>query len=161
MPVRGPVRLRTGPFGGMLFHRALVERFGYPDSRYALYVDDTEFSFRITANGGEVWLVQAARITDIDTSWQVSERGKTSFGVWLDNGSALRAYYTARNWAYFQTHCRKHSWVLRVNRNCYVAALWLIAVFRGKLDRYGVLIAAIHEGEQGLLGINPQYPLGA
>jgi GT2 family glycosyltransferase len=155
-----PVPLRTGPFGGMLFHRSLVERFGLPDSRFVLYVDDTEFSYRISSRGGQVWLLPSARIADMDQSWQVTESAGTAFDVWLCNGSARHAYYTARNWAYFQVHCRRHSWFLGVNRWAFLLILWITAKRRHASRRFQLLRSAIRSGESGLLGIHPEYPPG-
>ena len=163
MPLQAPnepMRLRTAPFGGMLFHRSLIDRFGYPDSRFVLYVDDTEFSYRISSQGGEVWLDPTALIADIDRSWQVSDRETTSFGVWLGHGSARHAYYTARNWAYFQAHCRRHSWVLGLNRDIYIALLWAAAVLKQKRERFRLLTSAIKAGERGILGFEPRFPPG-
>jgi GT2 family glycosyltransferase len=156
-----PMRLRTAPFGGMLFHRSLIERYGYPDPRLVLYVDDTEFSYRISSRGGSLWLIPKARIRDLETSWQVSARNITAFESWLCLGSDKHVYYTARNWAYFQSHCRQHSWPLRVNRQVFLAILWLVARSRRKTDRLNLLISAISEGEKGLLGVNPAFPPGA
>lgn len=156
-----PIRLHTAPFGGMLLHRSLIERFGYPDFRFVLYVDDTEFSYRISSNRGTLLLIRNARITDLEKSWQVSERNANAFETWLCYGSAKHAYYTARNWAYFQCYCREHSWLLSVNRRVFLGILWIVAVLRRKLDRLNLLTAAIEDGERGCLGINPAFPPGA
>jgi hypothetical protein len=155
-----PMRLRTAPYGGMLFHRSLIDRFGFPDSRFVLYVDDTEFSYRISSRGGDLWLDPMARIADIDRSWQVCDPGTTSFGVWLGNGSAKHVYYTARNWAYFQAHCREHSWLLGINRIIYITLLWTMAVLNEKRPRFELLAAAIRAGERGALGSEPRFPPG-
>jgi GT2 family glycosyltransferase len=160
-PLDRPLRLRTAPFGGMLFHRSLIDRYGYPDSRFILYVDDTEFSYRISSQGGEVWLAPTARIADIDRSWQMSDRDTTSFGVWLGNGSPKHAYYTARNWAYFQSHCREHSWVLGINRGIFITILWVVAMSQRKTGRFHLLTSAIKTGEKGVLGFDPDLPPGA
>ena len=51
-PPAKPVRRQLAPFGGMLFHRELIERFGYPEPRFVLYCDDVEFTHRIASGGG-------------------------------------------------------------------------------------------------------------
>lgn len=155
------MRLRTAPFGGMLFHRSVIGRFGYPDARFVLYVDDTEFSYRISAGGGDLWLEPRARIRDIQSSWQAVQQPTNSFDVWLANGSARHVYYTARNWAYFQTHCRKTTWGLHANKAIFLTILWSMALLRRRLTRFRLILNAICEGETGLLGANPQFPPGA
>jgi len=128
----------------MLFHRSVIERYGYPDASFVLYLDDTEFTYRITSTGGEVVLVPRARIEDIDQSW--------------NTGSNKQVFYTARNWSFFQTHRRSHSWMLKVNKLVYMFILWVLSKRWNKTERFQLMKRAIRDGEQSLMGINPAFP---
>ena len=151
-------RLTIGPFGGMLFHRSVIERYGYPDASFVLYLDDTEFTYRITSTGGEVVLVPRARIEDIDQSWNTSAEARSTFDRWLLRGSNKQVFYTARNWSFFQTHRRSHSWMLKVNKLVYMFILWVLSKRWNKTERFQLMKRAIRDGEQSLMGINPAFP---
>lgn len=154
-----PLRRRIAPFGGMFFHRSLIERFGYPDPRFVVYVDDTEFSYRISSGGGEIWLVPAARINDIERSWYAPRPRANSFEQWLNRGSDTQIYYSARNKAYFEGHYLRRSWIRELNRVVYMAALWSMALFMQKMQRFKLVARAVRDGDAGVLGVNPEFPL--
>ena len=65
--------ISVSPYGGMFFHKDLIDIIGLPDENYFVYADDFDFSYRITRNGGKIILVSEARIEDIDDSWRSSE----------------------------------------------------------------------------------------
>lgn len=157
--LKEPFRRRIAPFGGMFFHRSLIERFGYPDPRFVVYVDDTEFSYRISSRGGEIWLVPAARINDIERSWYAPRPRANSFEQWLNRGSDTQIYYTARNKAYFESHYLRRSWMRGLNRTVYMTALWSIAFLMKKTHRFRLVVRAVRDGEAGALGINHEFPL--
>ena len=157
--LKEPLRRRIAPFGGMFFHRSLIERFGFPNPQFVVYVDDTEFSHRISSGGGEIWLVPAARIDDIEVSWYAPRRGANSFEQWLDRGSDVQIYYTARNRSYFESHYLRQSWMRELNRVVYMAALWSMAFFMKKMQRFRLVVRAVRDGDAGILGVNREFPL--
>jgi GT2 family glycosyltransferase len=154
-----PIPKSVAPYGGMFFHRSLINCFGYPDSRFVLYCDDIEFSFRISGGGGELWMIPSARITDLERSWSISEQPTTSYQRWIRLGSEREVFYTARNWAYFESYCRRHSRLRKVNRALYLGILWMAALFMGRIGRFVLIASAIQQGERGELGLSPQFPL--
>ena len=141
-----------------MLHRSVIERYGYPDVNFVLYLDDTEFTYRITSSGGEIVLVPRARIEDLDQSWNTSAEARSTFDRWLLLGSNKQVFYTARNWSYFQTHRRSHTPVLQVNRFIYLSILWVLAKRWKKSERFQLLRRAVREGEKSLMGINPAFP---
>lgn len=148
--VAGPRKI--APWGGLFFHRALIERFGYPDPRFVLYHDDTEFTHRVTSNGGLIWLEPEAKVEDIDVSWAGHRERLPYFATWIKRGSDEQVYYQTRNRAYLETHQRAHSWMREVNRTVLMPILWIIAVRSGKMNRLKLLIRAVRDGESGSLG---------
>lgn len=154
------IELAVAPYGGLLFHRAVVERHGLPSADFVLYGDDTEFTYRITRAGGVLRLVTSARISDLEMSWSLKSRFGTTFRALIEGGNDLRAYYSARNQAYIDSHCFQHNRVaFWINRQIYCVALWLFAIVLGRRDRYRLLRNAIRDGIDGRLGIHPRHPL--
>jgi GT2 family glycosyltransferase len=162
--VRGalPARVNLGvaPYSGLLLHRGVVERFGLPRADFVLYGDDTEFTHRFTAAGGRIALITAATIEDLESSWNVRQTQSHSFGVLLHQGSDFRAYYSARNQAYFETHCRTRNGVIfALNRGVYLALLTALAVIQGRRQRLALVLQAERDGRAARLGPNPRFPL--
>jgi GT2 family glycosyltransferase len=76
------------PYGGMFFHKSMLERIGYPDERFFVYCDDYEWSYRITQSGGSIFLIEPSKVKDIDISDKEENYGKM--------------YYSIRNLTYFK-----------------------------------------------------------
>lgn len=150
-------KLNKAPFGGMFFHRSVIERFGLPDARLVLYHDDHEFCWRIVSGGGQVVVVPQARIVDLQRSWGISKK-KTSFGKIVDLGSDRQVYYHTRNLAWFETHCHKPARLRAINRAVWLCAVWALARARNRTDRYTLILRAIRDGENAHLGINREFP---
>jgi GT2 family glycosyltransferase len=154
------VVLHVAPYSGLLFHRALAQNFGLPRSDFVLYADDTEYSYRITQAGGQIALVTAAELQDLETSWNVREAQASSFAILLHQGSDFRAYYGTRNGAYFESHCQASTpWVYALNRRIYMTVLSILAHLHGKQARLALVRQAIADGLAGRLGVHPDYPL--
>jgi GT2 family glycosyltransferase len=156
------IETAVGPYGGLLFHRAVVEKHGLPRLDFVLYRDDLEFTSRITRGGGAIRLVTSAIIFDLDESWYASRRFGNSFQAWLEKGSSnMRVFYEARNRAYMDSHCLPHNRLMYwLNRRVYCFALWMFALIFRRMDRYRLLQSAIADGLAGRLGIAPRFPLG-
>lgn len=154
------VPLTVAPYSGMFFHRKLLTKHGFPNPNFVLYVDDTEFSYRVTKSGGKIFLLTKAQMTDLESSWNVRKRFNSSFDTFLNGVGERRVYYGVRNQAYFERYCRTHNILLRsINRFVYLILLTYFAYRYGKQDRLQLIKKAISDGEQGSLGENPAYPL--
>ena len=153
--------LDVAPYSGMLFHSDVIHAHGFPNENLILYADDTEFSYRLTASGGEITLITEAQIKDLDRSWNVKSNFASSFDQWLQGGSDTRAFYAARNQAYFE-RVRKEGGggaVWRINRFIYLKLLWLRAIQTGRKQRFALLLNAIKNGESNMLGLDSRFPL--
>lgn len=154
------VLMTVAPYSGMFFHRSFLAKYGYPNPDFVLYGDDTEFSYRVTRAGGSIWLLTEARLSDLETSWSVKKRFNFIFDGFLLGEGDYRAYYCARNQAYFEEHCRKHRRSIRnINRLVFLFILKMIALKHGKLKRFKILLEAIKNGESAILGIHRNYLL--
>ena len=154
------VRMTIAPYGGLLFHRNVVERHGLPREDFVVYADDGEFTSRITRSGGEIRLVTSAGITELEDSWHMEKDFGTTFHAWIKGGSDVRVFYGARNHTYLDSHCLVQNKLMYwVNRQTYCLILWLFAVVYHRRARYKVLQSAIRDGLEGRLGVCLEYPL--
>lgn len=154
------IEMTEAPYGGLLFHPSFVAAHGLPREDFVVYEDDTEFTYRVTRGGGNLWLVTAAKITDVDSSWHVKRHFGNSFRLWLQGGSDTRIYYGARNHTYLDRHCFAcNRLVYWINRRFFCSIMWLFALFLGRTDRYRLLQDAIRDGLAGHLGVSPRFPL--
>ncbi|MBP1121552.1 glycosyltransferase [Pseudomonas syringae] len=158
MPER--VQLPFATYGGLLAHRSLYQKIGLPLDALKLYSDDSEYTWRITDGGGKLFLVPDARLDDLEDSWNIKARTRNVYESYLLGGSDLRAYYAARNQAWFD----KHVWAAstlsyRLNRRVFLCLLSLYAWRHDAAQRLDLLNDAIREGEAGRLGLNRAYPL--
>ena len=152
-------RVATAPYGGLMLPRALVVEIGLPDPSFVLYADDTEFSYRITRLGRRILFVPHARIRDIETSWNLGAPMRTAARGWVLGTSDLRAYYSARNRAYFERHCRPCSAWRRVNEYVYMGLLLAVSLVHGRFTRWRVLARAVRDGHARRLGTAARFPL--
>ena len=154
------VEMSVTMFGGLLFHRAVVEKYGLPREDFVVYADDSEFTHRIVQGGGALRMITAARVDDLDASWYVQQGPNNTFARWLKGGSDTRIFYCARNHVYLDRHCLPNRRLMYwVNRRIYCLALWFLALIWGRKRRYSILHKAIRDGLVGRLGIHPEYPI--
>jgi len=157
---QAPIQLPFATYGGLLAHRSLYEKIGLPLVELLLYADDTEYTWRITAGGGRIFLVTDALLDDLEESWNVKSRTNNIYETYLLGNSDFRAYYAARNQAWFD----KNIWVAspsmyRLNRWLFMRLLRHFAKKNGTSQRLGLLEQAIRDGESGQLGIHTAFPL--
>lgn len=154
------VELNMATYGGLLFHRAMVQRFGLPRADFVLYADDLEFSYRIKKAGGRIVLVTAAELRLMESPWGLAVTPTNSFSTLLHLLRDFRAYYSIRNLAYFETHYLPYKpWVYALNRGIYLAILTIQARLQGERPRLALVRQAIADGVAGRLGVHPDYPL--
>lgn len=154
------VRVDVTPYGGALFHRSLVARFGLPLLDFYQYGDDTEFMWRVTQAGGRIVIVTAARIEDLEASWNPTVQLANRFSGLVAGSSAFRTYYSTRNATYFESRFRvRNRVVFALNRLIYMAMIRHYARRIGHPERYELIREAVDDGQAGRLSINPRYQL--
>jgi GT2 family glycosyltransferase len=140
------------PYGGLLMHRQLVAEIGYPNEALYLYVDDSEYSYRITQNGGTIWLVPTCRVVDIDKSQGINYKKRQFHSQLLDEWS-FRTYYHIRNRIYFYSRVAiRNKFMFAVNKALYLTFLRLIGMLSSKTAEYKKLVQAVKDGLSGNLG---------
>jgi len=140
------------PYGGLLMHKALIDVIGYPDERFFLYVDDSEYTYRITQSGGTILLVPGCEVRDIDQSIGNTYQPKPLHSHYLDQWS-FRTYYHVRNRLYFYNSVAvKNRMVFSLNKIIYMAWLKLISILSAKQSEYQKLKVAVNDGLNARVG---------
>jgi GT2 family glycosyltransferase len=157
-----PIKMKHVPYGGLLFHRDLLASIGLPREDFVLYVDDAEFTYRITRQGGGIYWITDAEIEDLDFAYK-DVRYKSPFFKHLhplNPQDILRRYYLLRNFAYFNTYDLKNNvWIYFLNQKIYLLILWILALKYHRMDQYRLVRKAIQDGLDKNMGISPDYPL--
>ena len=145
------------PYGGMFFHRKLIDLIGYPEEKFFVYADDSEYTYRITENGGRIWLVPASQIKDVDTSYGIAYARHFWRSVYLDLWS-FRTYYQVRNSVYFYDRVNvSNRMVYCLNKWLFLSGQWLISKLTNRQENYKRLLMAVEDGLSGRLGVvNPE-----
>jgi GT2 family glycosyltransferase len=142
------------PYGGLFFHRDVLDRIGYPDERLFLYSDDNEFTWRFTRKGGRLFLIPGSVVEDLDNAWRIKrDASDPFFSTHLLSPDDFRVYYRVRN----QVHFEHQEWinnraVYAVNKWSYLTLMWLWSRRLKKGERFKLILRAVRDGEQGNFG---------
>ncbi len=154
------VRVDVTPYGGAMFHRSLVARVGLPLLDFYQYGDDIEWMWRVTRAGGRIVVVTAARIEDLEESWNPTVQLSNRFSGLVAGGSAFRTYYATRNAAWFEANLRtRNRAMFALNRMVYLGLIRHYARRAGHPERYALVREAVADAQAGRLSINPRYRL--
>ncbi|MGC8622182.1 MAG: glycosyltransferase [Caldisphaera sp.] len=135
------VELSCASYGGLFFHKKLLQIIGFPDERFYLYFDDLEWTYRINEHGGKIYLIMNSKIIDIDKT--IKQKGFLNLPK-----DPLRLYYTARNEIYFEINkLVSNKLIYKINQYFYLS---LECLFNFK--NVGFLIEAIKDAKNGHLG---------
>ena len=152
VPYLDKVMMPYVPYGGLLMHRSLVEVIGYPDEKFFVYVDDSEYTYRITQSGAVIWLIPTCKVIDIDQSQGINYQPKPFHSHLLDLWS-FRTYYAIRNRMYFYSKVAIRSRLFfKLNKSLYLGYLWVVSRLSSKQKEYNKLVAAVNDGLSGKLG---------
>jgi GT2 family glycosyltransferase len=149
--------LAVAPYGGLFFHKDLLEITGYPREDYFLYVDDYDFTYRITQAKGSIQLVLASQLEDLQPTWETGAKGPH---IWVLAGSRefKRIYYSARNLSHFLRQRNMTSiGSYLFNMTVFLALFSGCALLRGNWRAIAVMVAAMRDGLRGRLGENGRY----
>ncbi len=151
--------IAVAPYGGMFFHKRLIDEIGYPDRRMCLYYDDHEFSYRITKRGGEIHLLLDSVIDDIDRSWHLVSKRPAFFRLAYDE-NLPRLYYSVRNRVYFERReLVGNRFVYAVNMLVYSSVVIALALLGFRVRNIAAYLRGLIDGLRGKLGENPRYML--
>ena len=140
------------PYGGTILHKNLLEKIGFPNEEFFIYVDDYEWSYRITKNNGRIYGIFSIKIEDIDKSWHVKSKNKSFFYKIMNTDELKRTYYTIRNRVYFEKReFISNELLYNLNKVLFFLALSLYKRKDNK-KQYKTVLKAIEDGLKGKLG---------
>ncbi len=152
----------VAPYGGLFFHKDLLEVIGFPREEFFLYVDDHEWTYRITKFGGKIFVIFDSIIEDIDVSWHLKRRKKFSFLNFLFARSEQRVYYSVRNRVVFEReNLVTVSWIYRFNIFFYKFLLKTFCFIYGEssFKNLEVFDKAVKDGLEEALGKNESFDI--
>jgi GT2 family glycosyltransferase len=151
------VKIPYVPYGGLLLHQKMLDKIRYPNEAFYLYVDDSEYTYRITKSGGSIWLIPECTITDVDQSQGISYRKKIFASKLLEQWN-FRIYYHVRNRMFFYTPITvKHKFLFDLNKFLFLSWVKFISIITSKQKEYKKLLGAVNDGLKGRLGqVNPE-----
>ncbi|RYE32844.1 MAG: hypothetical protein EOP42_08940 [Sphingobacteriaceae bacterium] len=151
-PFQNQVKIPYVPYGSLFFNQSMIAKIGYPNEAFFLYVDDSEYTFRITQNNATIWLIPAAKVVDIDPSQGINYQKKLFASPLLDQWN-FRIYYHIRNRLYFYSPVTiKNRWLFNLNKWLFLSGLKLISILSKKQKEYKKLLQAVDDGLAGNLG---------
>ena len=151
-------KVSVAPYGGMFFHKNIIDTIGYPKEELYLYADDHEWSYRITKSGGDICLVLDSLVDDIDTSWNVSQKKEKSFNI-IANGSRFRMHYSTRNRVFFESKNLVSNRIIYKLNILFYSFLVKIADKSKQKQNYKIFKQAIFDGLKNKLGKNEDINL--
>lgn len=145
-------RVMVMPYGGLFFHKGLIQTIGLPNTDYYLYGDDYEFTSRISKTGGSLYLVLESKITDLQPSWEI--RAKSTRLVAVARTANYRSlYYTVRNMVAFQRQCwSTNRFVALINLCVFSICFGLIGLVMFRFKSLFIYCLAIGHGLTGRTG---------
>lgn len=151
-PFKKYIQMPYVPYGGLLFHKTMVDVIGLPNDDFFLYVDDSEYTYRITQNKGAIWLVPSCGVIDIDKSQGIGYKQKPFRSHLLDQWS-FRTYYAVRNRMYFYSRVAiQNRFMFKINKVLYLGYLLIVSLLSSKEEQYKKLLSAVNDGLNGKLG---------
>jgi GT2 family glycosyltransferase len=146
------VKMPYVPYGGLFFHRSIIKDIGYPNEHLFLYVDDSEYTYRITQLGGTIWLIPACKVIDIDKSQGLNFKKSLFHSHLLDQWN-FRTYYHVRNRMYFYSEAFiENPMIFKLNKFLYLNYLRIISLLSSRQTEYRKLLVAVDDGLKGKLG---------
>ena len=150
------IEIDCAPYGGLLLSRHWVEQVGLPNPDFFVYLDDYEFTYRITNAGGRIYLCSTSELEDLDQSWSVREPGARS--IFSPSAPAMRVYYSVRNQTFLEKRLCSSRVIYIGNMIVALSILFLWSLtarhsLRSFRLRMGLLGRAIREGWNGKLGV--------
>jgi hypothetical protein len=82
----------------LFIHKNLIDNIGFPNEKFYLYGDDTEWTYRITKGGGKIYLILESIIVDLEPFWGING----NFLIDKIQKDKRRFYYACRNAAFFE-----------------------------------------------------------
>ena len=147
--------VNNSAWGGMFFHKSLIDKIGLPNEDYFIFLDDYEFSHRINSFGGKIYLLPNCLITDIDYK---SYSNYSRFTNLIRFEKPERVYYAARNHFVFERKYRCNNvLIFYLNVIAFIKIGFFFSLFNLNFSNFKTILIAIFDGIKGNLGENKDF----
>lgn len=141
-------KVAVAPYGGLLIHKLLLDKIGYPKEKLFTYADDHEWSYRITASGGNIFFCLNSIVDDIELSWHIKDKNLSTFNAMLESGNTTQVFYSLRNRIYLeQLLGYDKSFIYNLNKVTFLIILKLFTLMLNKRERFNLILKAIEDGK--------------
>lgn len=149
--------VNNSAWGGMFFHKSLIDKIGLPNEDYFIFLDDYEFSHRIKSCGGKIFLLLNCLIKDIDCK---SYSNYSRFTNLIRFEKPERVYYAARNHFVYGRKFRCNSVLFfYMNVIVFIKIVFFFSLFNLNFSNFKRILIAIFDGINGNLGENKDFAL--
>mgnify|MGYP001173883198 CR=1 FL=1 len=142
------------PYGGLLFPKKVIAEVGLPYEAFYLYVDDIDFTYRMTKKGYKIYCIVESVIQDLEKSWFRKEK-EPMFLSFFKADNTYRGLMHIRNRVYFEVNNNKtNSFIYYTNMLVYLIYVFIKYMPKNRegFKRYFSILKAIRLGRKGILG---------
>jgi GT2 family glycosyltransferase len=142
-------KIEFAPWGGMFIPRPALNRLGLPREDFFLYAEDTELTYRFTWNGGRIFLVPDAEITDTEPAWNTVGGNISNLRRRVLILSEIKVFHEVRNRNFMARHYYPGLLpIYWINKFLFLASAYFMAIANRKLSRALLIHQAINAGER-------------
>lgn len=140
-------------YGGMYFHRRMLDEVSLPEDQYFVYADDLDFSHRLVKQGGRIILVLGAILRSLDYSIPIQNRKKSLYHSTLDYDQSFRTYYCSRNMEYLtRKYFVTNKAIYYLNVFIFICVIGIVSILRGKMNRFKLIVLGKIDSWTGRMG---------
>lgn len=155
----GTVAYGLAAYAGLMFHKNVCDKIGFPDKSFVLYYDDIEYTNRILTLGGMIWICTDLGMDDIVVNYSSEMMSRPFLGLILADNDG-KVYYQVRNQLFFEyNYISRNKVAFLVNVFIYAAISFIVSVFFLKFSRIKAIQTGICHGIMGNLGVYKKYEL--
>ncbi len=123
----------VAPYGGLFFHKSLINDIGLPNEDYYLYGDDFDYSYRITKDCGGIYLVVDSVVNDLEQSFHLKkENEKVLSNRLIKTNSKDRIFYSVRNGIVFEQNFVSNRLLYLINAILHLSLTFIILLLNPK-----------------------------
>ncbi len=139
----------SAPWGGLFIPRAALPRLGLPREDFFLYAEDSELTYRFTQNGGKIFLVPDAEITDTEPAWNTVGGNISNLRRRVLVLPEIKVFHEVRNRNYMARHYFPGFLpIYWINKFLFLASAYFIGITNRKFSRALLIHQAINAGER-------------
>jgi GT2 family glycosyltransferase len=140
---RGQLAIPIAPYGGLCLNTESLKKSGLPDRNLFIYMDDYDFTIRLTRSGTEIRFSPEIIVKDMEQSWNM--KGWAIFKLPELHPDLL--FSTIRNSVYFELSYKVNSLIpWAINCILYSAIFIMTAIVKVRFEAIALYLKGIKAG---------------